>query len=340
MRSPSGKRRAAASLLDQLAAIAAECDAAEELDKVDDSSDGAGTSAEAEAAAILTAHHGAHKEKVLALHVRNRQRIRRQGGKGGAEFDIGDAVLLKPASMGKVGTSTIQRKRLTCRVVGVAEQTGKYHLRCNTGLLKGTYGGGEVLRPAPAESAAELNFAADADSSEAPLVTLTAAAPSIPVVRRHARSEGGSFHFAPAVQVVNGNYVTAKRRGIVNGIDFGMMGQVRFVQRGAVEQQLAAGNLVLLTNIGVSSAGELLNCNSFDVATHAAVELQADKLLLLTGADVRELELPHYLPLDDAEAMITASVCGGDRGCIMSSLDALGHADAAAAAASMLSSGH
>ena len=48
-------------------------------------------------------------------------------------------------------------------------------LRCNTGLLKGTYGGGEVLRPAPAESAAELNFAADADSSEAPLVTLTAA---------------------------------------------------------------------------------------------------------------------------------------------------------------------
>ena len=90
MRSPSGKRRAATSLLDQLAAIAAECDAAgecgsdvgsggqtirwgpackwgrmkqwllphersylhaaDELDKVDDSSDGAGTSADAEAA--------------------------------------------------------------------------------------------------------------------------------------------------------------------------------------------------------------------------------------------------------------------------------------------------
>lgn len=33
------------------------------------------------------------------------------------------------------------------------------------------------------------------------------------------------------------------------------------------------------------------------VATHAAVELRADKLLLLTGQDVRDLELPHYLPL-------------------------------------------
>ncbi|PSC68074.1 dehydroascorbate reductase [Micractinium conductrix] len=91
--------------------------------------------------------------------------------------------------MGKVGTSTIQRKRLTCRVVGVAEQTGKYHLRCNTGLLKGTYGGGEVLRPAPAESAAELNFAADADSSEAPLVTLTAAT----LQKQGRRLEGAEF---------------------------------------------------------------------------------------------------------------------------------------------------
>lgn len=160
---------------------------------------------------------------------------------------------------------------------------------------------------------------------------------------------------------------------------------VRFVQRSAIEQQLAAGNLVLLTNIGVSSSGELLNCNAFDVscagvasgadagvagracwwvaaraawlpagwqpwgrrrsaprrapascsrgvlrfvtfqpaspcnptpessktacplhhaschapqvATHAATELRADKLLIITGEDVRALSLPHYLPL-------------------------------------------
>ncbi|KAL4424467.1 hypothetical protein ABPG77_006405 [Micractinium sp. CCAP 211/92] len=165
-------------------------------------------------------------------------------------------------------------------------------------------------------------------------------APSIPVVRRHARSDGGQFHFAPAVQVVHGNYVTAKRRGVVNGIDFGSMGQVRFVQRGAIEQQLSAGNLVLLTNIGVSSSGELLNCNCFDVATHAAVELRADKLLLLTGQDVRDLELPHYLPLDDAEAMITATVCGGDEACIKESLERLGHADAASKASSFTPNGN
>ena len=257
------------------------------------------------------------------------------------------------------------------------------------------------------------------------------------------------------------------------------MGQVRYVQRTAVQQQLAAGNIVLLTNVGVSAAGELLNCNAYDasaapfvrafalrlrgaapcvrlcladqegtpprgllgacshnmscrerkgglragagksgacvklkrhtvgayvptprtypqVATHAAVELKADKLLCLTLEDVRELKLPHYLPLasgcpvlrsaglppllpalfwpcehlgwaapaliarggrrlpalgrpspsvlaeeraccalcavlrwcqDDAEALITSSVCEfGDAECLMKSLDALDHA--------------
>ncbi len=44
------------------------------------------------------------------------------------------------------------------------------------------------------------------------------------------------------------------------------MGQVRYVQRTAIIQQLQAGNVVLLTNVGVSAAGELLNCNAFDVS--------------------------------------------------------------------------
>lgn len=137
---------------------------------------------------------------------------------------------------------------------------------------------------------------------------------SIGMVRRHSRGEG-KYQFSPAVQVVNGNYVTAKRRGIIHGIDFGFMGQVRFVQQEAISRQLDAGNIVLLTNIGVSASGELLNCNAFDVATHAAVELRADKMLCITTADVRALNLPHYLPLDDAEQLIyetTATQSGSD----------------------------
>jgi amino-acid N-acetyltransferase len=139
-------------------------------------------------------------------------------------------------------------------------------------------------------------------------------APSIPMVRRHARGDG-PLSFAPAVQVVSGNFVTAKRRGIVGGIDFGYMGQVRFVQREAVRQQLDAGNIVLLTNVGVTAGGDLLNCNSYDVATHAAVELQADKLLCIHDSDdVRNLHLPRYLPMVDAENLIAEGVAQEGRG--------------------------
>ena len=113
-------------------------------------------------------------EVLKGLHAANRDRIRKQGGKGGEAFEVGDAVLLKPPAMGKVG-STIDRSRLVCRVVGVAEKTGKYVLRCNTGVLKGTYSSGEELRRAPVASAAALQFAAGEDYSAVDVVTLTAA---------------------------------------------------------------------------------------------------------------------------------------------------------------------
>ena len=69
----------------------------------------------------------------------------------------------------------------------------------------------------------------------------------------------------PRWQVISGNYVTAKRRGVVGGVDLQFMGQVRFVQAEAINQQLQTGAIVLLTNIGVSANGELLNCNTYDV---------------------------------------------------------------------------
>lgn len=49
--------------------------------------------------------------------------------------------------------------------------------------------------------------------------------PSVPVFRRHAKGDG-EMHFGPALNVVSGNYVAAKRRGIINGVDFGYTGEV------------------------------------------------------------------------------------------------------------------
>jgi amino-acid N-acetyltransferase len=50
---------------------------------------------------------------------------------------------------------------------------------------------------------------------------------AVPVVRRHARGgidSSDGFHYGPAVRIVSGNYVTGKRRGVVDGVDFGATG--------------------------------------------------------------------------------------------------------------------
>ena len=57
---------------------------------------------------------------------------------------------------------------------------------------------------------------------------------------------------------------------------------MRFVQVDAIRQQLDIGNVVLLTNLAYSASGEVLSCNIYDVATHAAIEMDADKLICMT----------------------------------------------------------
>ena len=50
---------------------------------------------------------------------------------------------------------------------------------------------------------------------------------SVPMVRRHSRGNVDSqdgFHYGPAVRIVSGNYVTGRRRGVVDGVDFGATG--------------------------------------------------------------------------------------------------------------------
>lgn len=82
-----------------------------------------------------------------------------------------------------------------------------------------------------------------------------------------------------------------------------VLGAVRFVQADSLKQQLDQGHVVLLSSLAYSAAGEVLNCNSYDVAVHAAVDLKADKFICVTDG-VSEMGLPQWLPLCDAEELI------------------------------------
>ncbi|MEH6448110.1 MAG: amino-acid N-acetyltransferase [Oleispira sp.] len=83
------------------------------------------------------------------------------------------------------------------------------------------------------------------------------------------------------IRVVSGNFVTAKPKGVIDGIDFQHTGEVRRIDRRAIGQQLDLGNIVLLSSCGYSPSGEMFNLTAEDVATQAAISLAAEKLILM-----------------------------------------------------------
>uniref|UniRef100_A0A7R9V5J8 N-acetyltransferase domain-containing protein n=2 Tax=Chlamydomonas euryale TaxID=1486919 RepID=A0A7R9V5J8_9CHLO len=133
--------------------------------------------------------------------------------------------------------------------------------------------------------------------------------PTIPMIRRHTKGDR-EIHFEPALSVVTGNYVMAKRRGIVEGMDYGLTGEVRFVMKDEIAKQLALDNIVLQSNLAFTSNGEVLNCNTYDVGLMTAVSLGADKIFFMHTDDVAQLGLPAWLPLSGAQEMLEQRVEG------------------------------
>ena len=105
------------------------------------------------------------------------------------------------------------------------------------------------------------------------------------------------------IKLSRGNFITAKPFGVHDGIDFHNTGLIRKVQREAIESQLSQGSIVLLSNLGYSSTGEVFNLSAEQVAMETAKALQADKLILFVpgqGVMDSESKLIHSLSPTDA----------------------------------------
>ncbi|WP_312598626.1 amino-acid N-acetyltransferase, partial [Stutzerimonas nitrititolerans] len=104
------------------------------------------------------------------------------------------------------------------------------------------------------------------------------------------------------LRVASGNFVTARPIGVVDGVDYHHTGEVRRVDRKGIGRLLDERTIVLLSPLGYSPTGEIFNLACEDVATRAAIDLQADKLVLYgaerglldeAGNLVRELRPPQ-----------------------------------------------
>lgn len=115
--------------------------------------------------------------------------------------------------------------------------------------------------------------------------------------------------YGARIDVVSGNFVTAKPYGIRDGINYQLSGEVRSVDTEAIQKQLDNHNIVLLGPSGYSTTGEVYNLLAEEVATKTAIHLKAEKLIFLGsqqglldefGKLLREIT-PHQLDLHIAK---------------------------------------
>ena len=83
------------------------------------------------------------------------------------------------------------------------------------------------------------------------------------------------------LKVLSGNLVTARPLGVRDGVDLHFSGEVRRIHSHSINSLLDLGALVVLPPLGYSITGEAFDLDAEEVAMAAAIQLKADKLILL-----------------------------------------------------------
>ncbi|WP_228720781.1 amino-acid N-acetyltransferase [Nitrogeniibacter mangrovi] len=111
------------------------------------------------------------------------------------------------------------------------------------------------------------------------------------------------------IRVTGGNFITARPVGVVDGVDLQFTGAVRKIMADEIAADLDQQNVVLISPLGVSPAGEIFNLPMEEVAEAVAVALRAEKLLYLCDAPGlldEQQQLIDSITADAAERMMQA----------------------------------
>ncbi len=77
----------------------------------------------------------------------------------------------------------------------------------------------------------------------------------------------------------NGNFVSAKPKGIIDGVDYLFTGEVRKIDGAGITRLLEDQAIVLVSPVGFSLTGEVFNLSFAEVAVSVAEAISADKLI-------------------------------------------------------------
>jgi len=104
------------------------------------------------------------------------------------------------------------------------------------------------------------------------------------------------------VNITQGSFVVARPLGVLNGLDHLNTGVVRKINAQAIQDQLDANCIPLLTALNYSLSGDIFNCSTEEIAVETAVALKADKLIFIADSKDCEIEAGH-LSLSQAKSL-------------------------------------
>ena len=104
-------------------------------------------------------------------------------------------------------------------------------------------------------------------------------------------------HHPFPLTLCSGNWVIAKPRGVIDGVDYQHTGLIRKVNQTALQAVLDSNQIALLTPLAYSLTGEVFNLNTLEQACWVASKIHADKLMVFTSSDQMS-GLPKQLSLN------------------------------------------
>ena len=114
---------------------------------------------------------------------------------------------------------------------------------------------------------------------------------------------------ANGITAVIGNWVRARSKGVLDGLDFGTAGEIDKLDTQSLETVLTDGFIPIFPCIGWSATGRPYNISSQVLAQQVAVELKADKLFFVMGqggAVFKDGEIVPAINIEDVDEYITA----------------------------------
>ncbi|CAA2970599.1 probable amino-acid acetyltransferase NAGS1, chloroplastic [Olea europaea subsp. europaea] len=110
----------------------------------------------------------------------------------------------------------------------------------------------------------------------------------------------------------SGNFLAAKRRGIVEGIDYASTGEIKKIDVSRIRERLDQDCIVLMNDLGYSTLGEVLNCNPFAKREGFWQEGGVQRVHLLNGTNAGVL-LKELFQRDGVGTMVASDLYEGTR---------------------------